>query len=92
MSKEALSGMMHAAFPILVGCVVSGASFWVVFAREVPTTQEVSQMISRESPYMQDRALILDQLRQSNDSNKALAAAVSDLRVAVGKLEEALQK
>ncbi len=84
--------MTRSIIATLVGCVVSGASFWVIFARDVPTTGEVSVMITRESPYMQDRALILEQLRQSNESNKALTTAVTELKVAVGRLEEALRK
>jgi hypothetical protein len=57
----------------LMGVVATGLSAWLAFGQKAVTREEVSRMITAESPYIADRRVIADRL----DSNMRLLEKIS---------------
>lgn len=70
----------------LVAVVVAMLGFWLVEGREYVTRLQVREMISLESPYVQDRNMVLDRLAEAATVNRELTAAINDLRVELSEL------
>lgn len=45
----------------LFAALISGAGLWVAWARTVPTTAEVKELIQTQSPYLEDRKVLVEQ-------------------------------
>jgi hypothetical protein len=91
-AKEDATAMWKTAATTITTVVIAMAGFWLVEAREYPTRNEVSVMISKESPYKLDQSLITKQLadmeRANADVTKALqmlTKEITELRAAVGQ-------
>lgn len=48
----------------LVAALLGGAGVWVAWARTVPTTDEVREMIQTQSPYVYEQRLVQHQLQE----------------------------
>lgn len=79
----------------LLGIVLAMTGFWLIYAKDLPTRDEVSSMIQKESPYNSDKQIILKSLGDSATNNKALSdllastnSAVIELRVETAKLRQ----
>lgn len=66
--------------------IVAMAGFWLVEGRHFTTQQQVRDMIVRESPYVQDRNMVLDRLSETAHVNRELTRAINDLRVEISEL------
>ena len=66
------------AVTVLTTIVISMTGFWLMIGREYTTRAEVSRMIDRESPYVQDRNMILEVLADNKDANNKLRQAIDN--------------
>lgn len=79
----------------LLGIVLAMTGFWLVYAKDLPTRDEVTGMIQTQSPYNDDKQLIMKSIADGSTSNAALAnllsatnAAVIELRIETAKLRQ----
>lgn len=52
---------------VLLTVLISGALSWTAFMRDSVSREQVSSMIQKESPYVQDRSMILASLQRIED-------------------------
>lgn len=79
--------------------ILAMGGFWMMLGRELPTRAEVSKMISTESPYVRDRAYLIERLDRAqvssedlNDSIKELNRSVENLRIITSILADKLER
>lgn len=70
----------------LATVVIAMVGFWLIEARDYITRDEAQVMIESQSPYLRDRAMILEKLTEGTSVNKELTQAVNDLRVELAHL------
>lgn len=75
----------------LLGCVVSGVGYWLVFGRETVTRREVSDMIRTQGPYVEDRAKVLEILDRNNRAIEKQTTALDQLSGTVIELRTELR-
>jgi hypothetical protein len=64
----------------LIGALLAGGGFYVVWASSVPTEGQVIELIETHSPYRLDEKLIYDKLDKLNDLDKSLHELREDVR------------
>jgi hypothetical protein len=89
-TRDEVSNMWKTIATTVTTVVIAMLAFWLVEAREYPTRDEVSTMISKESPYVKDQSLIIKQLNENELTNKELTAAIYALKVQISELKSAL--
>ena len=80
------NGWRNVALGILASAVLTGSAGWFMWGQDKPARAEVSQMIQRESPYVEDR-------RSMNElavTVHALTEAVDALKLTVAELSARL--
>lgn len=65
----------------LLGCVVAGVGYWAMIGRDVPTRDEVGQMIQTQAPYVEDRIWVRDLIERNTLAIEKLDETVTDLRI-----------
>lgn len=58
----------------------------VPFGFSVPTRAEVRQIVQTESPYLEDRKLLLDSLQRNEQKLDRLSEAVQELKIENAKI------
>lgn len=74
----------------LLSILISAFSFWMLHGQYLATrieAQEISKQVLRESPYAQDRALLMEIANRNSKVMEDTSRKVGELQVQVGKLE-----
>lgn len=90
--KAAFAEMWKQGAIQLAVVVVAMLGFWIVEGREYVTRAEVSEMISRESPYSNDRSMILQSIGDASEDRKQLTSAIRSLEQVVVELKTILKE
>jgi hypothetical protein len=82
----------------LMACVVAMIAFWMVEARNYVTRDETIKLIESNSPYSQDKNMIMAELSRTNleakdmkRSNDETREVLSELKVEIAVLNKVLQ-
>ena len=90
MAKDVKSTVTQVAMT-LAAVVTAMVTFWLVEGREYVTRAETSDIVSKESPYIADRALILESMARSESTNEKLATAIDNLNMTMVRIETRLE-
>ena len=84
------------------GIILTMIGFWFTFGKNIPSRQEVVEMIDTKSPYNQDRQFIMERLNSNKEIQSAFANALqkntevlNELKIQIatlGKTLEALEE
>lgn len=85
-----------------IGIIVTMVGFWVFIGKNMITKGEALELIETNSPYLQDRQLIMERLNSNKEIQSAFASALqrntevlNELKVQIatlGKTLEALEE
>lgn len=75
----------------LMGVVVTGASAWMVLDQGIVNRDEISLMISRESPYAAERQMVTETLKTNSELLNRVAADVNSIKVEQARLSERVE-
>jgi uncharacterized protein HemX len=84
------NGIWKTAAVTLAGILVTGAGGWLMFAQEAVTRAEVTHMIARETPYLEDRKAIQEALARNNEAISRISEEVEQLGVQQSRVEAKL--
>jgi hypothetical protein len=74
----------------LAGMLATGISAWLVFAQQAVTRNEVVHLISRETPYLEDRKAIQEALARNHEGLNRLREDIDCLRIQQYRMESKL--
>lgn len=77
---------------LLSGIVITGMGFWLIGAKDFVKRAEVSDMIAREGPYIEDKKLLHDTLQQNTNAISKLSDVVSQMTKEQGRLAAFLER
>lgn len=87
---------------VSIGIIVTLVGFWVGIGRKIVGREEISDMIQKDSPYLQDRQFIMERLATNKETQAALTLmlqrnteVMNELKVQIatlGKTLEALEE
>lgn len=77
---------------LLSGIVITGAGFWLLGAKDFVKRSEVSDMIAREGPYVEDKKLLHDTLQQNTNAISKLSEAVGQMNREQSRLAAFLER
>ena len=75
-----------------LSCAILMVGFWVIQARDYVTRPEVSDMIQTESPYLLDRGLVLENIRDMKDVLEKNTQVISQLNLEIARLRTELDR
>lgn len=78
-----------------ISVLVSGAGYWLVFARNVATQESVKEIIQIYSPYIQDRQLIQKSVNLTEKNSEDIShmrASIAAINTNLENLEKDVSK
>ena len=70
----------------LAAAAATGLGAWLSFGRETVSRSEVSALIAKESPYLEDRKLLLMCIEKNTAAIESLSEAIGAMRTEQAKL------
>lgn len=87
-SKQLIeSNLVCALVAAMLGALLSGAGFWMSVGRFAVSRADVSEMIIMQSPYIEDRKLLTEALRDTREQLRAQAEAIQEMKQAIVRME-----
>tara|TARA_Y100000310_G_scaffold313773_1_gene362514 strand:+ start:206 stop:478 length:273 start_codon:yes stop_codon:yes gene_type:complete len=75
-----------------LSCSILMVGFWVIQARDYVTRPEVSDMIQTESPYLVDKQLVLENIKDMKDVLEKNTQVISQLNLEIARLRTELDR
>lgn len=77
---------------LLSGIVIAGVSFWLIGAKDFVQRAEVSEMIKKEGPYVEDKGVLKDKLQQNTDAITRLTNSVQEMAKEQARMAAILER